>query len=219
MENFSKKIVRITFGLFLFALGNVLTINARLGVAPWVVFDQGTSNLLNITVGQANILAGIIIIIIAVFLGQAIGWGSILNILGIGIFMDILMLNNLIPMFDGMILRIVILLIGVIIQGFGTYYYLGGGLGAGPRDGLMVALTMRTKRSFRFYKTIIEITVVIVGYALGGDLGIGTILMAIFSGQIFQLVFNIMKFDVSGVDHRFIHDDILYLKKVWSERK
>lgn len=217
MENYVKKITRIMIGLFLFAVGNVLTINARLGVAPWVVFDQGTAGLLGITVGQANILAGLIILVVDIFLGQALGWGSVLNMLMIGIFMDILMLNHLIPMFDGLIIRFIVLIIGVIIQGFGTYYYIGGGLGAGPRDGLMVALTRRGKRSFRFYKTTIEIMVVLVGYSLGGDLGIGTIIMALLSGQIFQSVFNLVKFDVSGVSHRFIQEDITYLKEKWKK--
>lgn len=219
MRKLCKKVIRIIIGLFLFALGNVLTINALLGVSPWVVFDQGNSILLGITVGQANILVGFIIIIIDVFLGQAIGWGSILNMFGIGLFMDLLMLNNLVPMFSGLPLRFAMLLIGVIIQGFATYFYISGGLGAGPRDGLMVALTRRGKRSFRFYKTSLEVIVVIIGYSLGGDLGIGTVLMAVFAGQIFQMVFNIVGFDVSGVEHRFIHDDILYLKKLWEEKR
>lgn len=218
MKKWSKTIIKIMIGLFLFAVGNVLTINAQLGVAPWVVFDQGVSNLLGITVGQANILAGFVILILDIFLGQALGWGSILNMLMIGIFMDILMLNNLIPIFDGLVLRFIILIIGVIIQGFGTYYYIGGGLGAGPRDGLMVALTRKGNRSFRFYKTTIEIMVVVVGYLLGGDLGIGTIIMAILSGQIFQSVFNLVKFDISGVNHRFIQEDIIYLKEKWMNK-
>lgn len=219
MEDWGKRLIRIMIGLFLFAVGNVLTINAQLGVAPWVVFDQGVSNLLGITVGQANILAGLIILIVDIFLGQAIGWGSVLNMLMIGIFMDILMLNHLIPMFDGLIIRFIVLIIGVVIQGFGTYYYIAGGLGAGPRDGLMVALTRRGNRSFRFYKTTVEIMVVLVGYSLGGDLGLGTIIMALLAGQIFQSVFNLVKFDVSGVSHRFIQDDIVYLKDKWNKKE
>lgn len=219
MGNLCKRFTKIIIGLFLFALGNVLSINAKLGVSPWVVFEQGNSILLGITVGQANILVGLILITIDIFLGQAIGWGTILNILGIGIFMDILMLNNLVPIFDGLTIRFTVLFIGVILQGFGTYLYIVGGFGTGPRDGLMVALTNRGKRSFKFYKTSIEILVVIVGYFLGGDLGIGTVLMAVFAGQIFQMIFNMVGFDVSRVEHRFIHDDILYLKKLWKDRE
>lgn len=219
MRKWYKRVIRIIIGIFLFALGKVLTINARLGVAPWVILDQGNSIFFGITVGQANITIGIIIIIIDVFLGQAIGWGSILNMFGIGFFMDLLMLNNLIPVFNGLPIRFIMLLLGVVLQGFATFFYISGGLGAGPRDGLVVALTNKGKRNFKFYKTTVEITVVIVGYYLGGDLGIGTVVMALFAGQIFQAIFDIVGFDVSTIEHRFIHDDISYFKKIWNERK
>lgn len=219
MKDWQKRLIRLIMGLFLFAVGNVLTINAQLGVAPWTVFDQGVSKVLGMTIGQANILTGIIILIIDGFLGLKIGWGSVLNMLLIGIFMDILMLNNLIPIFNGLILRFIFLAIGIIIQGFATYYYIGGGFGAGPRDGLMVALSIKTKRSFRMVKTLIEMVAVIAGYLLGGDLGIGTAIMAIFAGQIFQSIFDLFKFEVNEVKHRFIQDDILYLKEKWKKEQ
>lgn len=213
MKDLCKRLVIIMLGLFLFAIGNVLTINAHLGVSPWVIFDQGVSNVLGITVGRANIGAGVVFLIIDIFLGQPIGWGSVLNMFFIGFFMDVLMLNNLVPSFNGLAIRFLMLLLGVVLQGFATYYYLGGGLGAGPRDGFMVGLTVKSKKSFRLVKTITEITVVAIGYLLGGDLGIGTIVMALFAGQIFQFVFNIVNFDVGKVEHRYIQDDISYFRK------
>lgn len=218
MKILSKKLVRIMVGLFLFALGNVLTINAGLGVSPWVVFDQGIANVLGITVGKATIGAGVVILIIDIFLGQPLGWGSVLNMFFLGFFMDVIMLNNLVPILNSIPLRFIMLFIGVVLQGFATYYYLSGALGAGPRDGLMVALTIKSKRSFRLVKTLTEIIVVGIGYSLGGDLGIGTVIMAMFAGQIFQFVFNTVNFNVSEVKHRYIQDDILYLKNRWTEK-
>lgn len=207
------QLTRVVFGLFVFSIGIVMTINANLGVAPWDVFHQGLSNSLGITLGQASILVGIVIIFIDIILGQLIGWATLLNMTLIGIFIDILMLNHIIPESTTITSGAVMLLLGVLIEGYGCFIYISAGMGAGPRDGLMVVLTKRTGKSVRIIKTSIDVIVVLVGMILGGRFGIGTIVMAAFGGQIFQLAFKSVKFDIKEVKHRFIQDDIKLIRQ------
>lgn len=213
MKNKLIVAIKLVFGLFVFALGVVFTMNAGIGVAPWDVFHQGISKVTGITVGRANIYMGMIIIILDIVLGQAIGWATVCNMILIGTFMDILMLNNLVPIFQGFLPRLIMLILGMIIEGYGCYLYISAGLGAGPRDGLMVVLTNKTGKPVGIIKSIIEICAVTVGFILGGNLGIGTLIMAIFTGQIWEIIFKSVNFNVSGVEHRFIQDDIQYLKE------
>ncbi|MFY9613465.1 MAG: hypothetical protein WAQ12_07975, partial [Tissierellaceae bacterium] len=214
----SFKIVRLVFGLFLFGLGTVCILNAAIGVAPWDVFHQGISNVTGITVGRANIYSGAIIIIIDILLGQAIGWGSIANMYLIGTFIDLLMFYEVVPTFDSFIANLILLFIGMIINGLSVYFYVGVGWGAGPRDGLLVVLTKRTGKSVRLIKSAIEVSAVAIGFALGGNLGIGTLIMAFGNGPVWQYIFKLLKFDLSGVEHRFIHDDIKLLKEWYHNR-
>ena len=207
-----KQVARVVFGLFLFALGIVMTVNANLGVSPWDVFHQGLSKTFGITLGRANIITGFFIIGLDVVLGQTIGWATIMNMLLIGTFIDILMLNNLVPVFDSFVPSLIMLLLGVLIEGYGCFIYISGGMGAGPRDGLMVVLTRRTGRSVRLIKSAIEVIVVTVGIFLGGKFGIGTLIMALFGGAIFQFAFKTVNFKVNQVQHRFIQDDLKLLK-------
>jgi uncharacterized membrane protein YczE len=211
--------IRLLIGYFVCATGMVMTINANLGVAPWDVFHQGLGNVFNLPIGRANIIAGLIIILVNIYFGQDIGWGTIFNMIFIGTFIDILMLNKLIPIFDGFLPSLIMMLLGMIVLGYGCYIYIGAGFGAGPRDGLMVALTKKTNKSVRFVKNSLEIIVVIIGYFLGGSVGIGTAIMSIGGGYFFQFVFKTVKFNVSEVDHRYIKDDIKFLKEKLTAKK
>jgi uncharacterized membrane protein YczE len=207
-----QRLFKVVVGLFMFALGIVFTINASLGVSPWDVFHQGVSRTVGITIGQANIIMGFLIILLDIYLGQAIGWATIMNMLLIGTFIDILMLNNLIPVAQSPAIGLIMIVTGVAIQAIGFSVYISQGIGAGPRDGLMVVLTKRTGKSVRLIKSMIEATAVTIGIILGGSFGIGTIIMAFFGGLIFQLLFRLINFRVDKVEHRFIQDDLKAMK-------
>lgn len=209
-------LAKLTFGLLLFSLGIVMTINANLGVAPWDVFHQGLSLTTNITMGSASIAVGILIVLIDIFLGQSIGWATIFNMLLIGSFMDVLMLNNLVPIAHSFFPGMIMLLLGILIEGYGCWIYVSVGMGAGPRDGLMVILTKKTGKSVRVVKSVVDVCAVTAGYLLGGKVGIGTLIMALLGGLIFQFAFKTVKFDVKGVKHRFIQDDIILLKEKYN---
>lgn len=214
-----KRIFKLFLGLFLFALGIVMTIEAGLGVAPWDVFHHGLSLTIGITMGKANIIIGLFVVILDAVLGQNIGWGTILNMLLIGIFIDILMLNNLIPTFESFVPNLIMLILGIFVEGYGCYIYVSCGFGAGPRDGLMIALTRKTGKSVQFLKSGLEVVAVTLGFILGGHLGVGTLIMALFGGVIFQFVFKTVNFNVGAVEHRFIQDDIKWLKDKFNKEE
>ena len=219
MNNKLYKAIKITLGLFVFAVGIVMTINANLGLAPWDVFHEGMSKTIGITMGMAIIISGFVIVLIDVAFGQNIGWATLMDMVLTGTFVDIIMINNLIPSFTDIIPRLIMLLLGLFIEGIAVWIYISVGLGAGPKDGLMVALTKKTGKSVRVVKSSIEVIAVTTGYLLGGSIGIGTLIMALMSGQIWQIAFNIVKFDINKIDHRFIMDDIALIKKNNSSNK
>ncbi|MBZ9686085.1 hypothetical protein G9F72_007030 [Clostridium estertheticum] len=206
-------LVRLFVGLFLYAVGIVLTINANLGLSPWDVFHQGISKLSGITMGQASIMAGLVIVILDWVLGEKVGLGTIFNMLFIGIFMDLLMLNHLVPIFNNIIARVIMMFLGMFVIGIASYFYISAGLGSGPRDGLMVSLTKKTQKSVRFIRNCIEFTVLVVGYFLGGTVGFGTLIMVIGGGYFVQFAFKLFKFDVRKVQHKFIDDYVKIIKE------
>lgn len=212
-----QRVIRLFIGLFLYAVGIVLTINANLGLSPWDVFHQGISHLNGVTMGQASIAVGIILVILDAVLGERLGWGTLCNMLFIGLFMDLIMLNHFIPTVKGIIPGVVMMFLGMVVIGVASYFYIGAELGSGPRDGLMIALTKKTHKSVRFVRNTIELSALFVGYLLGGFVGIGTLIMALSLGYIIQFMFKVFKFDVGGIHHRFIDEDIKNLKEKFSK--
>jgi uncharacterized membrane protein YczE len=125
----------------------------------------------------------------------------------------VLMLNNLIPHFDNTLARFAMLFFGMFVIGIASYFYIGAGLGSGPRDGLMVALTKKTGKSVRFIRNSIEVTVLVIGYFLGGSFGLGTLIMVFGGGYFVQFAFKCFKFNVTTVKHVFIDDYVKSLCK------
>ncbi|MGM9985953.1 MAG: YitT family protein [Bacillaceae bacterium] len=205
-----KRIVRLIIGLFLYAFGIVLTIHANIGLAPWDVFHQGLSKTLPITMGSASIIIGCVILLLNYYLGEKVGWGTIANVFFIGIFMDILMKSGFIPYGRMLFIQIGMAIVGMLAIGFASWLYIGSELGAGPRDGLMVALTKKTGKSVRFIRSSIEITVLVIGALLGGTFGFGTIFMSLTIGYFIQIAFKIARFDVKKVNHRVIQWDKVF---------
>ena len=208
MNPITKRYFKLMAGLVVFAVGTVITLNADLGYAPWDVFHQGLSNIFHIDIGTANIIAGLTIVIIGIFKGERPGIGTLLNMSLIGVFMNILIRINLIPTFSNFYIRLLTVPIGILILAFGSYLYISAGFGAGPRDGLMVMLLKATNRSVSFIKNSIEITVLLIGLALGGPVGIGTVMISIGMGYAMQFVFKLFDFDPKVIVHRDWDDEV-----------
>ena len=207
MKNSIGKLARLMIGYFLYGLGIVLTVNANQGLAPWSVFHQGLANQLHITMGVATQVVGLVILVLDFIFGERLGWGTIGNVVFIGTFIDLIMLNNWIPIPESIVVSYGMMLIGLVVMALATYSYLSAQLGAGPRDGLMIAMTKRINLSVGWIRNMIEAVVLIAGYFMGGSVGLGTLVMAILFGRFIQLTFKLFKFDVRQVKHRYIDQD------------
>ncbi len=211
MENRSvkyylHKIFYLNVGYMLCSLGVTFILSANLGYGPWDVLSSGLSNTLGITIGQAVILISALLVGIEYALGTGIGIGTILNMLLIGLYIDLFRWTGLIDPGDGLVLRFVFLFLGMIILNFGIWLYMGQGLGSGPRDGLMVVLAKRFNLSVGVMKLINESVAVTIGYLLGGSFGVGTIVIAFLSGPILNKQFQLLKFDAKKVKHEVLTD-------------
>jgi uncharacterized membrane protein YczE len=196
------RLLRLVFGLFLYALGIVVTLKAHVGFAPWDVLHVGLSKTTGMTIGLASILVGILIVAVAFFLGEKLGVGTILNMILIGVFLDFILKLNVIPVMNYFLAGFIMLIVGLFIISLATYFYIGSGFGAGPRDSLMVALARKTKQPIGLCRGIIEVVAVIVGWQLGGMVGIGTVIAAFAVGICIQITFRLLKFDAKKVDHQ-----------------
>jgi uncharacterized membrane protein YczE len=205
--------LKLFLGLFVCSLGIIIIIKSNLGFSPWDVLHQGISKVSSLTIGQASIFVGFIVITLDFFLGERIGSGSILNIIFLGTFMDLILSLDIVPLGTGISVGIFMMFLGIFILSVGCYLYISTGLGCGPRDALMVALTKKTKLSVGAVRNIIEISVLTAGYLLGGYAGVGTIITALFTGSFIQGVFKLFKFDVKSVIHRDIRSEAVSLKR------
>jgi len=174
---------------------------ANIGYAPWDVFHVGLAKTIGISIGSVSIFVGIFIGITTILLGEKIGLGSILNMILIGVFLDIILKINIIPETDNFLTGISMLIIGLFVISLASYFYIGSGLGAGPRDSLMVAITRKTKLPIGICRAMIETFVVFIGWLLGGMVGIGTVLAAFAIGFCVQITFKLLKFDATQVKH------------------
>lgn len=197
-----KKLSSLFFGLLLFAIGIVCTIKSNLGTSPWDVLHIGLTNYVNLSLGQVNILVGVLIVLLCIYLKVYPGWGTILNMIFIGLFVDLILYLDLIPLADTFLLQIVFLVLGTFIIAWGTYFYLTAALGIGPRDSLMIGLM--NKYSVPVWKARIssELTATILGFLLGGPFGLGTIAIAMGLGPAVQIVFSLMGVKANQIQHR-----------------
>lgn len=201
MKQFYIRLLSLTWGLFLFALGIVCTMNANIGYAPWDVLHVGIVKTTGISIGTASIIVGVIIAVIAVLLGEKLGLGTILNAVLIGIFIDVILKLQAVPLAANLVSGISMLMTGLFIIALGSYFYIKSGFGAGPRDSLMVALTRKTILPVGLCRGIIELLAVLAGWALGGTVGIGTVISAFAIGFCIQITFKWLNFDVKAVEN------------------
>ena len=206
MKKAFKLLIRLFSGFFVCALGIVFMLNSNLGAGPWDVFHQGISNNTPITIGQASIIVGFIVVGITTLCKLKVGLGTVLNMIFIGLFTDLVLFTNLVPISENLFSGLIMIIIGMLLMSFGTYLYIGCELGCGPRDGLMVVLTKVTKKPVSTIRGFIEICALIVGYLLGGRVGIGTFIIALGLGYCMKFVFKKFNLDVNLLNHKSIKD-------------
>ena len=201
MYNFFVRMLRLFFGLFLYALGIVVTMNANIGFAPWEVFHKGIANISGFTIGQISIMVGFLICILVLLMGEKLGLGTFFNMLMIGIFIDIIMFLDFIPHMKSFYFGVPMLFLGLLIIATASFFYISSAFGAGPRDSLMVAIEKKTGFSSGLSKGIIEAAVVLAGWFLGGPVGLGTVIAAFGIGVCIDIVFKLFDFSPSEIEH------------------
>ena len=177
--NLKPKIITfffLCFGLILFGVGEGLLLVSAAGASPWSVFAQGIHLSVGLSVGAVTIIISILVLLLWVPLSQKPGMGTILNALIIGIMIDICI--KFVPTPEDFISQIFLAVAAVLIVGLGGGIYLVANLGAGPRDGLMIGLQKKTNFPIAVVRATLEITVMSIGWYLGGTVGIGTLLFA-----------------------------------------
>jgi uncharacterized membrane protein YczE len=175
----ARRLIRLVFGLLLCGTGVSLMINADLGLAPWDVLHQGIAKHTGLGIGTVAIIVGFVVLLMWLPLKERYGLGTLLNVLLIGLTINALL--AILPADPPTGVRVVFLLVGTFLFGPGSGYYIGVGMGPGPRDGLMTALAARGY-SVRVVRTVLEVSVLIIGFALGGGVGVGTLLFAFTIG-------------------------------------
>tara|TARA_B100000214_G_scaffold344616_1_gene293923 strand:- start:217 stop:864 length:648 start_codon:yes stop_codon:yes gene_type:complete len=166
----------LCFGLTLFGLGEGLLIVSLTGASPWSVLAQGISLNVNLSIGTITFLISIGVLILWIPLGQKPGMGTIFNALIIALMIDICI--KFVPTPSDYIYQLILATLSVLIVGIGGGIYLVSNLGAGPRDGLMIGLQKKTNLPIAVVRATLEISVVSIGWYLGGTVGIGTLLFA-----------------------------------------
>lgn len=180
-----RRLPRLVWGLVLFGWGLALMVASDLGLGPWEVLAQGVSIHTPIPIGTVGIIIGLLVLVLWIPLRERFGIGTALNVVLIGIVIDVTLIWLSVPESDA--LRWAYSVGGVVIVGIGSGYYIGAGLGPGPRDGLMTALARRGW-SIGVVRTGIELTVLVGGWVLGGTIGAGTLLFAFGIGPLIHVL-------------------------------
>jgi uncharacterized membrane protein YczE len=181
-----RRLLQLYAGLVLYGASMALQIRAGLGLDPWDVFHQGVAERAGLSFGTVVILTGAVVLLAWIPLRQRPGFGTVSNVFVIGIAVDVALAA--IPHAGSTPVAVAMLLSGVGLNGLAGGAYIGAGLGPGPRDGLMTGLVRRSGRSIRLVRTSIEVTVLVAGAALGGTVGIGTVVYAVSIGPIVHAV-------------------------------
>jgi len=180
----SRRISQLLIGLFLYGIGIALIVRGGIGVAPWDVLTQGIDNHTHLGFGLITILTSAVVLVLWIPIRQKPGAGTLLNALLVGPAADVGLW--LVPADLDLWARILLFAAGLLMVAVATGLYIGAHFGPGPRDGLMTGLHKRTGWKIWIVRTGIEVTVLGIGWVLGGNVGIGTVLFAVLIGPLCQ---------------------------------
>ncbi|MEU7759991.1 YczE/YyaS/YitT family protein [Micromonospora aurantiaca (nom. illeg.)] len=181
----ARRLTQLYAGLVLYGVSMALMIRSELGLDPWDVFHQGLARQTGLSFGTVTIAVGALVLLLWIPLRQRPGLGTVSNVVVIGLVVDATL--AVLPPGEGMPARVTLLVAGIVANGAATGLYLGAGLGPGPRDGLMTGFVARHPRfSVRLVRTVIEVTVLALGWLLGGTVGLGTVAYALTIGPLAQ---------------------------------
>ena len=202
-----KEILKSALGLFIFSIGVYLTIQANIGLAPWDCLSMGVSARVGYSYGIVHTAISIIILIIDILLKEKIGYGTILDALLVGNYVDWIGYLKLVPVSDNVAVSCAMVIIGLLIMGYGQYFYMAAAQGCGPRDSLLIALGKRFPRTpIGVVQTFMVGIALLIGWLLGGPVGIGTIISVFGMGTALQIVCKILLFEPRDVVHKNVFE-------------
>ncbi|MGW4323535.1 membrane protein YczE [Streptomyces sp. NPDC004684] len=196
LDRLGRRLIQLYAGLVLYGASSGLLVEAGLGLEPWNVLHQGLAELTGLTIGVVSIVVGAAVLLLWIPLRQRPGLGTVSNVFLVGVAMDGTL--AVLPEAHTLAVRVPLLLAGVLLNGAATGLYIAARLGPGPRDGLMTGLHRRTGRSVRLMRTVVEVAVVATGFALGGTIGVGTLLYAVSIGPLAQFFLRLFAVPAAG---------------------
>ncbi|MFN2462991.1 MAG: YitT family protein [Candidatus Dormibacteria bacterium] len=185
-----RRLIQLYAGLALYGFSDAMILGARIGADPWDVFHQGLARQSGMAVGTSAIIVGAVVLLLWIPLRQRPGIGTVSNVVVIGTVINLAL--PLMPPSPALGTSFALLIGGVVLNGVATGAYIGAGLGPGPRDGLMTGYAARG-HSIRAVRTVIELTVLSVGFLLGGTVGIGTVVYALAIGPLAHVFIPLLK--------------------------
>ena len=199
-------------GVVVSAFGITMMLQANVGLEPWSVLQQGLAQTAGITYGTASMIVGAAAIGTAILCGESFGIGTVVDIVLCAVSIDGLLWLDWIPEMQDLPSGICMLLGGMELLALGTWMYMKSALGAGPRDALMVALAHKTGRSVGLCRISAEIIAIVIGFQLGGQVGIGTVISALGLGSLLNLNFSLLRFRAAEVHQENVVET---LRKLW----
>lgn len=196
-----RRLVQLFVGVFLYGVGIAFIIRGAIGAAPWDVLTQGITHHVPLSFGTVTILVSVVVLLVWIPIRQRPGFGTIVNALGVGPAADATFL--VLPEPEMLWARVLFFAIGLTVLAAATGLYIGAHFGPGPRDGLMTGLHQRLGWPIWAVRTALEVTVVIIGWALGGNVGAGTVAFALLVGPMCQFFMRVFAVRLAGgEDHR-----------------
>lgn len=179
-----RRVPQLLAGLWLYGASMALQIRATLGLDPWDVLHEGLTKITGLSFGTITALVGVVVLLCWIPLRQRPGVGTVSNVIVIGVAVDVSL--AILPNPAELLPRILFLTAGIVLNGLASAVYIGARLGPGPRDGLTTGFCARTGTSLRLVRTVVELTVLVIGWLLGGTIGVGTVLYAVTIGPLTQ---------------------------------
>ncbi len=207
------RLLLLLAGTTLTSVGVYLMLRADIGLEPWSVFHQGLELTTGISFGLASSLTGFAAIVCAVILGESFGVGTIINIVLCGVQIDLLNAWDLVPLPESLPGGVLLLFLGMEGLVLGTWLYMASELGAGPRDAMTVAIARRVRRSVGPCRVVMDCTVTVLGFFMGGKVGLGTVLAAVCVGWLMDLTFRLVRFDPTRLRQENIAETLRKLRK------
>ena len=212
IREYGRRLLVLAGGLMVSAVGITMMLQAKVGLEPWSVLQNGMSIFFGITYGTAAMIVGAAVIAVAVLCGESFGIGTLANIFFAPICIDVLLYLDWIPRMESLWPGLLMLLAGMELLALGTWMYMRSALGSGPRDALMVVLARKTGRSVGLCRATVELLAIFVGWRLGGQVGIGTVITGVGVGTLFNLNFALLHFRAADLHQENLPETLRRLR-------